>query len=95
MRILVAGEQRELGESLLPFLARKGYTLLFVRTADEFIERVRAESFDLIIIDLDLQAEDVGETEWGPSGNLNARDRRCRKHAPSALPKSTRPAVEA
>ncbi len=58
MKILVAGEQRELGDSLLPFFARKGHTLLFVRTADELVERVRREPFDLIIIDLDLPAKD-------------------------------------
>jgi C-terminal peptidase prc len=58
MKILVAGEQRELGASLLPFLARKGHTLLFVQTAEEFIERVRTEPFDLIILDLELSTED-------------------------------------
>jgi carboxyl-terminal processing protease len=72
MRILVAGEQRELGEFLLPFLARKGYTLSFVRSADEFIERVEAESFDLIIMDLDLSAEDGFTTSEELNGDLRA-----------------------
>jgi len=58
MTILVAGQQNELGDVLLPFLASRGYTLLFVQTADEFIEHVQTQPLDLIIMDLDLEAKD-------------------------------------
>jgi len=85
MKILVAGEQSELGDSLLPFLAGKGHTLLFVRTADEFVERARTEPFDLIIMDLELLAE----SSFGTSEELK-RDVRAISIPVIAVAKSTR-----
>ena len=79
MRVLVAGEQHEFGDLLLPFLAKKGHTLLFAQTVDELLGRVRSELLDVIIMDLDLPAKDSFTGIAGPSGgNLKAGDCRCR-----------------
>jgi|GEM_PF-2000433 len=58
MKVLVAGEQYQFGDLLLPFLAKKGHTLLFAQTVDDFLARVRSEPLDVIIMDMDLPAKD-------------------------------------
>ncbi len=75
MRVLVAGEQHEFGDLLLPFLAKKGHTLLFAQTVDEFIVRVSSEPLDVIIMDLDLPAKDGFTASEELKGQLEAISR--------------------
>jgi len=56
--ILVGGGQEELGNVLLPFLARRGYAVVFVPNGQELIEQARAQPIDLIIMDLNMPLKD-------------------------------------
>jgi C-terminal peptidase prc len=55
--ILVAAEQ-QLRDTLLPVLAKKGYTLIFVQDCDGIGTLVRTHPLDLIIVDIDMMAND-------------------------------------
>lgn len=54
MRILLAEDDPQLGESLKAALALDGYAVTWLRRGDEVADAVRAAAYDLLILDIGL-----------------------------------------
>src|SRR5215831_11693647 len=62
-RVLVADDQSDILEALRWLLAGEGYDAHFVTTVDEVMARLQAETFDLLLMDLNYSRDTTSGRE--------------------------------